>query len=340
MGVTAERCRRQLLSGPPVASAEEVAGRLLAVQAQDPRGARLAVRARTSGLHAADVDHALTRDRSLVVSWLNRGTLHLVRSEDLPLLHALTTPQLHTGNARRLGQEGVSPEQAERGTGVVVQALEGGPCPRSRLRELLEAAGVPVAGQALAHVLMRTCLLGHAVRGPMLDGEQAFVGVRDWLGVELGPLRDRDAGLAELARRYLAGHGPASDRDLARWAGLSLGDARRGLTRLTGLHDRGHGLAALTPRRRYAPPPPRLLGPFDPLLLGWMDRTDVLGEHTHLVTSNGLFRPLALVDGRAAATWSVASGVTVQPFAPLPPAVAGALDVEAADVQRFLGPTS
>ena len=49
-----------------------VAERLLAVQGQDPRGFRLAVRARTDGLTAADVDRALTEDRSLLVTWLNR----------------------------------------------------------------------------------------------------------------------------------------------------------------------------------------------------------------------------------------------------------------------------
>ena len=61
------------------------------MQGQDPRGARLAVRARTTGLTAADVDRALT-DRSLLITWLNRGTLHLVRSEDYPWLLALTAP--------------------------------------------------------------------------------------------------------------------------------------------------------------------------------------------------------------------------------------------------------
>src|SRR4051794_32470330 len=127
MQVHAERCRAQLLSGRPATTPEQVAERLLAVQAQDPRGARLSVRARTRGLQASDVDRALTEDRSLVVSWLNRGTLHLVRSEDLALLHALTTPQLRTGNTRRLGQEGVSAEQAERGTEVVRKALQDGP---------------------------------------------------------------------------------------------------------------------------------------------------------------------------------------------------------------------
>ena len=61
--VTAERCAAQLLCGDPAGSAEEVAGRLLAIQAQDPRGARLAVRARSAGLSASDVDAALAAAR-------------------------------------------------------------------------------------------------------------------------------------------------------------------------------------------------------------------------------------------------------------------------------------
>lgn len=78
----AERLTAQLLAGPPAPDPVAVAERLLAIQAQDPRGARLAVRARTAGLAAADVDRALTDDRSLIITWVNRGTLHLIRSED------------------------------------------------------------------------------------------------------------------------------------------------------------------------------------------------------------------------------------------------------------------
>ena len=82
---TASRLAAQLLVGPKPSSPEAVTGHLLAVQAQDPRGARLSIRPRSDGLTAADVDRALTDDRSLVITWLNRGTLHLVRSEDLAL---------------------------------------------------------------------------------------------------------------------------------------------------------------------------------------------------------------------------------------------------------------
>lgn len=114
-----ERDRRRLsaqqLVGPPAESAVKVVDRLLAVQAQDLGAAKLALRARTVGLTVADVDREL-QNRTLVVTWLNRGTLHLVRSQDYLWLQRLTTPQLATGNARRPAQEGVSPVQAERGS--------------------------------------------------------------------------------------------------------------------------------------------------------------------------------------------------------------------------------
>jgi uncharacterized protein YcaQ len=335
----AERLTAQLLAGPPASDPVSVAERLLAVQGQDPRGARLAVRARTAGLSALDVDRALTDDRSLLITWVNRGTLHLIRSEDYPWLHALTTPPLFTGNARRLGEEGVSPAAAERGVAVIERSLaEEGPLDRNQLRDRLDAAGVPTKRQALVHLLMLASLRGPVVRGPMVDGRHAYVLVRDWLGEPEQVERDR--ALAELARRYLAGHGPADDRDLARWAGLPLRDARAGLEAIASeLEEREDGLVDLAGRAPAAElPPPRLLGPFDPLLLGWRSREPILGSRQGVVTVNGLFRPFALVRGRAAAVWSMPRGeVVLEPFGRMSRADAAVLEAEAKDVVRFLG---
>jgi hypothetical protein len=336
--VTAERCASQLLCGDPAGSVEEVVRRLLAVQAQDPRGARLAVRARSTGLSAADVDAALA-SRALIVSWLNRGTLHLVRAEDYWWLHPLTTPQLRTGTARRLEQEGVSPSDAERGVSVITRALAAdGPLTRAQLRERVAAAGVRTEGQALVHILVLASIRGLIVRGPVAGRDQAFVLVKDWLGTQ-PPAMDRESALGELARRYLAGHAPATGADLAKWAGIGLRDARLGLARC-GAVQRADGLAELPGSRRAgtALPPPRLLGAFDPLLLGWASRDPVTGPHRGIVTVNGLFRPFALAHGRAVATWTVTGGqVTLAPFAPLHPDVESALTADATNVTRFLG---
>jgi hypothetical protein len=334
-----ERLTAQALAGEPLRSPEQVAERLLAVQGQDPRGARLAVRARTTGVSAAAVDRALSEERSLLITWLNRGTLHLVRSEDYPWLQALTTPPLMTSSARRLRQEGVSPAAAEKGVRTVERALEEeGALTRAQLRERLDRAGVPTEGQALIHLLFLTALRGIAVRGPISGREHAYVLVRDWLG-EQEPV-ERGKALAELARRYLVGHAPASDRDLARWAGLPLRDARAGLAAIASqLVERGDGLLELKKAPPPAPAPsPRLLGAFDPLLLGWTSREEVVGPHKMLVTRNGIFRPFALVGGRAVATWRLAGGkVTIEHLAEVSGKDAQALGEDAERVREFLG---
>jgi hypothetical protein len=340
LAVTAERCAAQLLGGDPAGSAEEVAGRLLAIQAQDLRGARLTVRARSAGLSASDVDAALSERRSLIVTWLNRGTLHLVRAEDYWWLHPLTTPQLRTGNSRRLAQEGVPPQDAERAVDAVQAALAAdGPLTRSELRERVAAAGVRTEGQAMVHILALASIRGLIVRGPVAGRDQAFVLARDWLGTP-PPGISREAALGALAWRYLAGHAPAADRDLAQWAGIRLADARLGLARC-GAIQRADGLAELpaNPRRAAAAlPPPRLLGAFEPLLLGWASRDLIVGPHRRIVTVNGLFRPFALAGGRAVATWNIAGGqVVLTPFAPLDTQTQAALAADAAAVMRFLG---
>jgi hypothetical protein len=172
------------------------------------------------------------------------------------------------------------------------------------------------------------------MKGP----EHAYVLVRDWLGA---PRRvERDRALAELARRYLAGHGPAGERDLAKWAGLPLRDARAGLQAIASeLDRRDDGLVDLAGRGPPAElPPPRLLGSYEPLLLGWVSRVPILGAHERVVASNGLFRPIALVRGRAVATWSMTAGaIALAPFGRLARRDAAALEADAVEVVRFLG---
>lgn len=334
------RLRAQLLAGPRATTVADVVRHILAVQAQDDRGVRLAIRSRSTGLTASGVDGALSDDRSVVVSWLNRGTLHLVATDDYWWLHALTTPQLRTGNARRLRQEGVTPKDAARGIDVVARAVSTeGPLTRAQLRHRLDDARVPTAGQALVHILFAATLEGCVVRGPMVDGDHAFVSAVDWVG-ERPAAADHDELLARLARRYLAGHGPATPEDLAKWAGVRLGDARRAFTAIasetTDIGDAGVVLGAHLPSGSRLPGP-RLLGAFDPLLHGWVSRDWLVGPHGRVVTSNGVFRPTALVDGRVVATWRLARGaIRISTIEPLPARVADALVCDADDVRRFL----
>ncbi len=318
MSVLARRLTSQLLAGPPARSAAAVCERLLAVQAQDALGARLAVRARTRGLTVADFERALN-DREIVIGWLNRGTLHLVRGEDYFWLHALTTPRLLTASTTRLAQLGVDADAAERWVAVIAAALESrGPMTRRELGEL----GAP--REALLHLLFRASLRGLLLRGPMRGKQHCYVLTRDWLGEP--PAVDREAALRELGVRFLAGHSPADDRDLAKWAGIPLSAARQALRE------------AAPPRRRTAPlPAPRLLGAFEPMLLGWTSRQLFVGPHEPSLVAGGMFLPLMMAGGRAVGTWRMPAGrLVLTPFEDLTPEEAGAFAADSEDLRRLL----
>jgi Winged helix DNA-binding domain len=344
----ADRRRRlgaQLLAGRPARSAAAVAARLLAVQAQNLRAGRLAVRARTRGLTAAAVNAELER-RDVVIGWSCRGTLHLMLPDDYPWLLGLSAPTQRTGNLRRLHECGYAPDRARAATDLVVRMLGSeGPLARAAIGARLEEAGYAVNGQALVHILFLASYDGRIVRGPFRGAEQAFVRTRDWLGAEPVPLTPerRPAALGELARRYLAGHGPASASDLALWAGLPLRDAQAGLRQAAG------SIVAAGAERfdiRERPPvprrlPPRLLPAFDAYLLGWADRAyGVPSERVAEIRLGGMIRAVALLEGRAVGTWAARrSGrriaVEIEEWGEIPPAARAGLDAEAADVVRF-----
>ena len=274
-----------------------------------------------------------------MVTWLQRGTLHLVRSEDYWWLHPLCAPRVVVRNNRRLRQLGVGEPAVEHGVEVIMAALAAeGPQTRRQLRDHLDRAGVPTAGQALIHLVATASLRGLVVRGPVVEGEHAYVSVAEWLG-PAPPSVDRAESLCRLTRRYLAGHGPASDRDLATWAGITLADARLGLRSLGEEVVEGVSGATLGSAIPTAGdvPAPRLLGAFDPLLHGWVSRTPFVGRHGGVVTTNGIFRPVALAGGRVVATWSMPGGVvTIDPLETLSRPVVRKLVEDAVDVLRFL----
>jgi hypothetical protein len=301
----------------------------------------LSIRSRSVGLLATDVDEALTDRRTLVIGSLMRTTLHLVRADDYWWLHDLLTPRQRTASTTRLRQEGVSEEQATRGVAVIAEAVQSGPITRDQIRELLDAAKVPTAGQALVHVQHAAAIEGHTVRGPMVDGQHAFVHAPTWLGEHPG--EDRAVQLARLTERYLVGHGPASPEDLVKWTGLALGECRKAFAaiddRTEPWGDPERGLIRLSdqPVETDELPTPRLLGGFDPILHGWTSRKEFVPIDKGVVTSNGIFRPTALVDGQVVATWTMPKNqVTVKPIASINKQTMQALEAEADDIARYL----
>jgi hypothetical protein len=176
-----------------------------------------------------------------------RPTWHLLAPEDLRWIQRVTGPRVESGNAgvnRRLGlTEEVVTQALE-----VLEALLAGPTPHTRreVRVAFDAAGLPTDVQPLAHLLIIAELRAIICSGPPRGVEHTYVLADEVLLP--GPndtLVDEDAR-RELTRRFVAGHGPASERDLARWSTLTLTQIRAALADLSAVLERvevgGHEL--------------------------------------------------------------------------------------------------
>lgn len=331
-----ERLRRlrlaaqRLIPATAATDATAAARAVVGVQAQDVRAAGLALRSRVPGLRRADVD-----DSGLVRTWTVRGTVHLVDPSDLPWLQAVV------GARNRARFEAEMTKRGDRDVAVgmlddLVTVLGQRPLDRAGLLRELAARGHPGLGQRSINILMPWAAAQGLVAG-LPDGR--------YRAAERPAPVDADLALATLARRYLAGYGPASAADLASWSGLPLGTARRALAALEDTESAGELLALPGTLDTTPPPAPPalLLAAFDTTMLGYRTREPLVAtrDDHHILPGGGMLRPAVLIDGLAAGTWALTATakrrtVTIDWFGR--PAESAELRAEQLSVERFLGP--
>src|SRR4030088_329537 len=133
-------------------SAVDLVRHLAGVQAQVLSAAGRALRARARDLDANQVGLARLSDRSIVLTWAMRGTLHLIAAEDFAWLVPLTTEPPIANAHRRLKQEGGPAAQVAKALPLISQVLKReGPLTRAEIDERLRSKGIRTEGQAIAH---------------------------------------------------------------------------------------------------------------------------------------------------------------------------------------------
>jgi len=222
--VTRRRLRNLVLTGPGVASPEEAVGRLGAVQAQDYGPAKWSVAQRTASACDADLERAIATG-SILRTHVLRPTWHFVLPEDIRWLLAATAPRVLARTAPRYRSLGLDAATLARSRKLLARALRGGnELTRREIGALLAAAGVDVQGQRLPHLLSDAELHAVICSGPR-HGKQHSYALLDERVPQTRDV-DRDEALGMLAGRYFTSHGPASVKDFAAWASLTMADVR------------------------------------------------------------------------------------------------------------------
>ncbi len=273
------RLHTQHLTGPPAATEADVVGDLLGVQAENHAQASWAVgsraRSATSSSFAAAFDAG-----TILRTHVLRSTWHFVRPDDIRWLLDLTGPRIRPAFRTQLRALDRDAAALDRATGIVVDAIaQDGPLTRARLGDRLRDHGSAVDGQRLMLIAAHAELAGLICSGPLADDAHTYALLAD--RAPHARRLERPEALAEIALRYFRGHGPATERDLAYWATLTLGDVRAGLAmvadQLESFELDGRTFWSGTPKpRRRARPRAHLLQIFDEYYRGYQDSRSLM----------------------------------------------------------------
>jgi Winged helix DNA-binding domain len=350
------RAQRLTTQQPDTAtSITSIVREMCGIQAQDTSAAPLAVRVRSVGITATDVEYARVQERSVVRTWGPRGTLHLLAAEDLSWLLPLLGPVFVAGSRRRRAELGLDEDTCTRGIRIMRNVLGNhGPSTRAELVKQLAEHGLHLEGQARPHLLSRAALEGIICLGPDRGAEPTYVLLSDWVDQEhRGHTLTEAAAHAELTRRYLNAYGPATPEDQSTWSGLPLSKTREAWQHIADdlmeieaggspawmLKTRAGWLDELATSRAIV----RLLPRFDIYLLGYQNRDlSVPPQHAKRINAGGgLLNATVLIDGRAVGTWKSKRlkshlDIHVEPFGQFAPEALPGLEAEVTDIARFL----
>jgi len=303
------RLRNQYLADFSQAGPVEVVNRLGVVQAQDFRGARWAVIQRAGPEAAARFDADFAEGRILRTHIL-RPTWHFVSASDIRWMLDLSGLQIIARSSPYQRQLGISDRMVERGGMLICNELQGGTSmTRKEISLLLSDSGHDISNGRLSHYTMFLESQGLVCSGPLRDGEHSYA-----LLSERAPhsrVLLHEAALAELARRFFTGHGPATLEDFLWWSGLNKTNAKAGIEaagaelRHDTVEGNIHWFAQEAPTDGVRPTV-RLLPNFDEYLVGYVDRSWMFdNRHTAQLglRKNPLFENVVLTDGIVTGTW-------------------------------------
>jgi hypothetical protein len=345
------------LGGPSCpASALDVTRSLGALQAQDYGSGVWSLGVR-SGLTLAEVEQAVER-REIVRTWPMRGTIHWVPAEDARWMCRLLAAPRGTALATRYAQLGIGESDIELSGRLFEEHLTV-PMSRPDVVALLVDAGIDPTDQRAYHLVGHHCMTGLLCQGPVIGKQPSFVLIDSW--VPHSRKLSREEGLAVMAERYLRGHGPVTEKDLAGWLLKPLGLTREALTLVEAEVVREEVDGQVWLWHVDAPGCPggsvgeasetlghsgvHLLPQWDEFLLGYKSRDVTLPpEHFHRVVPgrNMVFKPTLVIDGEVAGTWrrqqrSRQTVLEVTPFVPLGPGRWRDVERAATAYGRFLG---
>jgi hypothetical protein len=343
-----------------------VAGDLCGLHATDTISVYLAARARVAGFEAAQLEAAQYDDRTALRMLGMRRTVFVVPARLAPVIHQACTAKIAAANRARLVkliedndiandgarwlaavERDVLAALDDLGEALATELSAAVPALRTRVTLAPGKAyggDVGLTNQVLSQLAADGRIARGRPRGRWTATQYRWAPIGRWTTVPLTGIAPVDAE-AELARRWLAAFGPATEADLRWWAGWTAGQARRALDAVGAFEvmlDEGLGWLLAGDLDQVTAPDPwiALLPALDPTPMGWTQREWYLGRHRPaLFDRSGNIGPTVWADGRIVGGWAQRGDgeIVTRLLEDIGAEAAAAVDVEAASLATWLG---
>jgi len=280
-----------------------------AMQAQDFSMVNWALGVRLPNATEQTIAEAYRRGE-IIRTHLLRPTWHLVSSTDIYWILGLTAPHVKRLLRSRHRDLELSESTVNRSKSIIEKSLVGGKhLTREEILLQLRNDGISTEGQRASH-LMLICELDGIVCSGMPNGKnQTYTLLEEW--VPKTSSFNREAALAELAKRYFTSHGPATIQDFIWWSGLPVKDAKSALEMVKSdfisekIEEHIYWFSEFVPVSKIGNEAAYLLPAYDEYIISYRDRSASLlsADHKKAISENGFFRPIVVVDGKVCGTW-------------------------------------
>lgn len=340
----------------PAGNPLETMRQIVAIQAQYSAGIPLALWARYPSLPQDWVDRALFETKVLVKTWCLRGTIHVLASADLALMvQAIGQQQASEYEYFMQTRRGVGRQTIQELHAAVLRALSQHPLNRSELHRTVPQL-TSIEGASWGLDVKGLAFTGELVMADSDNNETRFARRSAWLPELVWELPLEETAQQELLWRYLAAYGPATMQDFAHWSGLKMKTVKTIFERcasdlirinIAGQHGEYYLRCQdelLVRAAMEAPPAVCLLPKFDPLLMGYSDKTRFIRDED----LSQVYRPAAqveavvLLQGHAVGTWRASLHgsqltLSIAPFRRLDKREQTLIESKAEQLAAFLG---
>lgn len=301
------RMANQQLNVHDKTSIQELVSYMGIMQAQDFAMSKWAVGMRLENASEHSVEAAINKAEIIRIHVL-RPTWHFVAADDVHLMLQLSAQPIKASMKGRHKQMGLTEALFKKSNKIIERALSKKHCTREELMKDLIKQKIVVTENRSSHIMLRAELDGIVCSGEISNNKFTYALLDERINNKKH--YSKEEALQLLATKYFQSHGPAKLSDFMWWCGINKTTATHAVSVL----DKSFVKESFKKETYWLKQESKtsglsnvlLLPSYDEYIISYKDRSQMVDNAASkkVISSNGIFWPVVLVNGKVAGKWS------------------------------------